>query len=547
MAEKQKKKNKQASATSGQTLAVKYRPRVLTDLVGQESVAVQVEGMVKKGRFPSTIGLFGESGAGKTTMARMIARYVNCASPSGADGTPCGECASCSYKNNHPDVHEINMADNRGIDDVRTLISSARSMPTVGKRRVFILDELHACFTGNTKVILADGSAVSMLEIQRRVDAGKSISVLSYNKESETIEAKAVTHFQPKTAAVSDMRKVVIRQLGVEGYIESTHDHKYWDASGKTYVKADKLKSTRLLTNTGLKSNVDRVEKWEHPPTHSEEEPLAILDVFDLTVEDNHNYFVLPVGGVSGVLVSNCTPQAFQALLKPLEEPPAHTMWIAATTNPEKLPGTILGRCHKFSIRPISEETITKRLRVISKREGVDFKEIKGGIEVLRAIAGMSNGRMRDAIQSLESVLFAIGSGKEYSSKDLIANFATSSEADLDRAAAATLVAILKGDAKTTITCIIDAGNVRGLINKLRWLVQSLVNQSVQRPFFKTYAWHTFGKMLSSNKDVKVRLSLLLEIQNMLCTTEMQLNSVSIDETVQLTSRVGQFLSDHKQ
>lgn len=543
----EKKKKGKGSATSGQSLAVKYRPRTLNDLVGQESVAVQVEGMVKKGRFPATIGLFGESGSGKTTTARMIARYVNCESPSSEDGTPCGECVSCSYTTNHPDVHEINMADNRGIDDVRTLITSARSMPTIGKRRVFILDELHACFTGNTKVILHDGTARSMLEIFAMIESGEEVKVLSYNTTTEVIEAKAVTHFLPKTSKVADMRKVHIRQLGVGCYIETTRDHKFWDKSAGVYVKAEKLKTNSLMTSTGIPSNVDHVEQWEFPPTVGEEqEKPESIDVFDLTVADNHNYFVLPTGGVNGILVSNCTPQAFQALLKPLEEPPAHTMWIVATTNPEKLPGTILGRCHKFSIRPIAEDTIVKRLRVLAKREGVDFKEMKGGIEVLRAIAGMSNGRMRDSIQSLESVLFAIGSGKEYSSKDLIANFATSAEADLDKAAAATLVALLTGDAKQTISSIIDAGNVRGLINKLRWLVQSLINQSVQRPFFKTYAWHCFTKALSGNKDVKVRLSLLLEIQNMLCTTEIQLNSVSIDETVQLTSRMGQFLADHK-
>ena len=537
-----KKKNaKPASATSGQTLAVKYRPRVLTDLVGQESVAVQVEGMVKKGRFPSTIGLFGESGAGKTTMARMIARYVNCDSPSREDGTPCGECVSCSYKNNHPDVHEINMADNRGIDDVRTLISSARSMPSIGKRRVFILDELHACFTPGTGVVMSDGSIKTLSDIRSMMNEGKTLFVKSYNTEADEIEDKEVTHLGTKMVPTGDMQTMTVDQLGVSGHISSTKDHKIHVPALGRYLEAAKLAGRRLYSHVNVESRVSAIS-----PYHAEDAAEEI-EVADLTVADNHNYFVVPTGGVTGILVSNCTPQAFQALLKPLEEPPAHTMWIAATTNPEKLPGTILGRCHKFSIRPIQEDAIVKRLRVISKREGTDFKEMKGGLEVLRAIAGMSNGRMRDAIQSLESVLFAIGSGKEYSPKDLIANFATSSEADLDRAAAATLVAILKGDAKTTITCIIDAGNVRGLINKLRWLVQSLVNQSVQRPFFKTYAWHTFGKMLSSSKDVKVRLSLLLEIQNMLCTTEMQLNSVSIDETVQLTSRVGQFLTDHKQ
>lgn len=541
MAKKNADKAKKPKRSTTTSLAVKYRPRTLDDLVGQDAVATQVRGMVKSGRFPSTIGLFGESGSGKTTISRMIARYVNCLSPSKDDGSPCNECASCTYGDAHPDLHELNMADNRGIDDIRNLIQSAKSMPTLGNRRVFILDEVHACFTADTKIMLSNGSFITMAELGERVAAKQKVRVASYNHVKGEVEAKKVTHFLPKTKYATELRRVGVRQMGTVGYIDCTYDHKIWSTKSDAWVKAEDLQGHTLLSNINVLSTVVSIDSSEDVSENDK------VDVYDLTVADNHNYFVLPSGGVCPVLVSNCTPQAFQTLLKPLEDAPPHTMWLLATTNPEKLPSTILGRCHKFQIKPIPEEAIVKRLRVIAKKEGVDFKEVEGGKEILSTIANVSNGRMRDSISSLESVLFALASGKEFTPKQLIAEFATTAEANLDKAAAEFLYYVLKGDAKGVISTVLATKNVRGIINKTRWLAHGLVCQSVNQPFFKTYAWNCFNALLRKDNGVKVRLSLLLEIQHLLVTVETQLNSVSIDETVLFTSAVGNFLVQHKQ
>lgn len=88
---------------------------------------------------------------------------------------------------------------------------------------------------------------------------------------------------------------------------------------------------------------------------------------------------------------------AFNALLKTLEEPPKHVKFLLATTEPQKLPATILSRCQRFDFKRISEEDVIKRLEVICKESG-----IKVSPEALRMIAVLSEGALRDAISILE-------------------------------------------------------------------------------------------------------------------------------------------------
>ena len=90
---------------------------------------------------------------------------------------------------------------------------------------------------------------------------------------------------------------------------------------------------------------------------------------------------------------------AFNALLKTLEEPPAHVIFILATTEPQKLPITILSRCQRFDFRNISTENIVERLKFISEKEGIEIED-----DALIEIAKMSDGALRDAISTLDQV-----------------------------------------------------------------------------------------------------------------------------------------------
>lgn len=88
---------------------------------------------------------------------------------------------------------------------------------------------------------------------------------------------------------------------------------------------------------------------------------------------------------------------AFNALLKTLEEPPEHVKFILATTEPQKLPATILSRCQRFDFKRISNENIIKRLTTVCEKSNIEITK-----EALNIIAVLSEGAMRDALSILE-------------------------------------------------------------------------------------------------------------------------------------------------
>lgn len=366
------------------SLAVKYRPKVLEDLVGQDHLVSQLRGMFKAKRMPSAILIAGDTGTGKTTTARLIARYLNCKDPDTETFAPCGECVCCKYETGHPDVVEINASETRGIDDIRAMIVASKNMPVMGGNRVYILDEAH--------------------------------------------------------------------QL---------------------------------------------------------------------------------------------TPQATQAFLKPLEEPAARTMWIVATTNPEKLPATIRGRCHQFEVKPIAPELLKRRLTKIARLEGLDTKGIEGWSDIMKVITDLANGHMRDSIQMLESVVFALGSGEDVDAKSIIKKFLGTTEAELDVAAARLLVGIIQGNMKVCLKEIRGSGNARGLLGKLRWLIVYLTDNAVGLAKFVPYSGREFAKV-AREAEVKINLGLLLNIQYLLIDMEFKFNSLSLEESVTMTAMLANFIDQRR-
>ena len=222
-----------------------WRPRNFTEVVGQDHVVRTLVNALKKNRHSHAYLFCGPRGTGKTSVAKILARAVNCASPQGVD--PCGACASCLEieSGTSMDVSEIDAASNRGIDEVRELREKVKFAPSSGKVRVFIIDEVH------------------------------------------------------------------------------------------------------MLTN-----------------------------------------------------------EAFNALLKTLEEPPAHAMFILATTEPHKVPLTILSRCQRFDYHRIGRAEMLGRLRAVAAGSGID---IEG--EALEMIVRAAEGGMRDALSILDQAS-AYGEGR---------------------------------------------------------------------------------------------------------------------------------------
>jgi DNA polymerase-3 subunit gamma/tau len=224
---------------SYQVLALKWRPTLFADLIGQEHVSRTLTNAILSGRVHHAFVFTGARGVGKTSAARILAKALNCPERRGAE--PCNQCESCREiaANQHDDVIEIDGASNNGVDNVRELRDMARYMPASAPYKVIIIDEVH------------------MLSVA-----------------------------------------------------------------------------------------------------------------------------------------------AFNALLKILEEPPAHVKFIFATTEPHKIPVTILSRCQRYDFRKISQSKVTRQLEHIAKADQIDISP-----RSLRMIAQAGGGSMRDSLSVFDQVL----------------------------------------------------------------------------------------------------------------------------------------------
>jgi len=229
-----------------QVIARKYRPRSFDGVVGQEAIAQTLKNAIESDRVAHAYMFCGPRGVGKTSMARILARALNCLERPGPAVDPCGECDLCvrASAGEDLDVLEIDAASNRKVDDARNLIANVSFHPTRARFKVYVVDEVH------------------------------------------------------------------------------------------------------MLTT-----------------------------------------------------------EAFNALLKTLEEPPPHVKFIFATTDPQKVPATILSRCQRFDFRPVAPLAIAGALARIAASEGIETEEA-----ALIAIAHASVGGMRDA-QSLLEQLSTLGGG----------------------------------------------------------------------------------------------------------------------------------------
>lgn len=132
-----------ASHMAYQVLARKWRPKTFADLVGQEHVVKALQNALGKGRLHHAYLLTGTRGVGKTTIARILAKSLNCETPH--EGEPCGQCQSCRDidAGRFVDLLEIDAASNTGIDNIREVLENAQYAPTAGKYKVYIIDEVH--------------------------------------------------------------------------------------------------------------------------------------------------------------------------------------------------------------------------------------------------------------------------------------------------------------------------------------------------------------------------------------------------------------------
>ena len=135
-----------------QALYRKYRPASFDEVVGQKHIVKTLQNAVEKNRIAHAYLFCGPRGTGKTSIAKIFARTLNCT----GEKKPCMECENCrlSLAGTHPDIIEIDAASNNGVDEVRNLIDRVGYAPLEGKYKVYIIDEVHMMTSGAFNALL---------------------------------------------------------------------------------------------------------------------------------------------------------------------------------------------------------------------------------------------------------------------------------------------------------------------------------------------------------------------------------------------------------
>ena len=132
----------------------KFRPATFEDVKGQDHIVTTLKNQIKSGRTSHAYLFCGTRGTGKTTIAKIFAKAVNCESP--VDGNPCGECAVCKAiaAGASMNVIEIDAASNNGVDNIREIVDEVSYSPAEGKYKVYIIDEVHMLSIGAFNALL---------------------------------------------------------------------------------------------------------------------------------------------------------------------------------------------------------------------------------------------------------------------------------------------------------------------------------------------------------------------------------------------------------
>ena len=336
---------------------------------------------------------------------------------------------------------EIDAASHNGVDSVREIIQQAKSYPVGTNYKVFIIDE---CFHKDTLIDTPNGDKhISDIKPGDVVCSANMYSTVKAVHKNKVITHNLIKLVTERTAIITTTHHLIFTNEGWKeaGLLKpgngiynkkaihnaSAHSKLKFPTDCNSYIKVSEYDNTFVqmyqlpkfintefedgIRNDNLKVNFDIVKqiiRYDDCPAEfvdyfsTEDLGTEIVDMYDLEIDGYPSYYV------DGMMVHNChsfSNQAWQVLLKTLEESPARTVMIFATTNPEKIPDTILSRVQTFQLSKISLAGINKRLKHVLDCEIDEGRSITYTDDAVNYIAKLAQGGMRDALTTLDKAL----------------------------------------------------------------------------------------------------------------------------------------------
>ncbi|OGN18760.1 MAG: hypothetical protein A3I32_01475 [Candidatus Yanofskybacteria bacterium RIFCSPLOWO2_02_FULL_45_10] len=210
----------------------KYRPQTFAEVVGQEHVVDTLRGAIKSNAVAHGYLFTGSRGSGKTTLARLLAKAVNCTNLSKTSYDVCGKCDSCKEieEGRSLDLIEIDAASNRGIDEIRAVRDSAQVSPFGNGWKTFVIDE---CLTADHLITMADGTVMAISDIKN----GDLVSSIDLEK-GKVVSRKVSNFFQRYTDEL-------IKIKGSQATLTCTPTHKLWVLRSGTFQLLKAVEITR--------------------------------------------------------------------------------------------------------------------------------------------------------------------------------------------------------------------------------------------------------------------------------------------------------------